>query len=357
MPASNPTSQNFAFLNEHNALFVELAESAERAFASDPNTTLIKLRQLGEALSQHLAALSGIPFDDQTTQAELLYRLNRELRLEPQIKELFHILRVEGNKATHQFRTQHKEAMSGLRVARDLAIWFHRSFGKAGAQFKPGPFIPPADPSAQLRQLQSDIEKLRHDLQKANSELDSSQQLSQLIEKEKAEYEALALAMDEESRALAKQARQHEQALSQQQTAYEQKISALQHKLAQQDAQSADQQRQQVARKTQAASYSLVMSEEVTRILIDQQLQDAGWEADSQEITYQKGARPEKGTYRAIAEWPTQSDAQQRGRADYVLFAGLTPIAVVEAKKKTPTWRARSVRPNATAKASRSTPH
>lgn len=334
MPASNPTSSNFAFLSEHDALFVELAESAERAFASDPNTTLIKLRQLGEALSQHLAALSGITFDDQATQAERLYRLNRELRLEPQIKELFHILRVEGNKATHQFRTQHKEAMGGLRVARDLAIWFHRSFGKAGAQFKPGPFIPPADPSAQLRQLQSDIETLRHDLQQANSELDSSQQLSQLIEKEKAEYEALALAMDEEARQHASQARQHEQALSQQQTAYEQKITALQQKLAEQDAQSADQQRQQVARKTQAASQSLVMSEEVTRILIDQQLQDAGWEADSQEITYQKGARPEKGSHRAIAEWPTQCDAQQRGRADYVLFAGLTPIAVVEAKKE-----------------------
>lgn len=87
--------------------------------------------------------------------------------------------------------------MAGLKVARALTIWFHRSFGKAGTQFKPGPFMPPADPSAQLRQLQTDIEKLRHDLQQANVELDSSQQFSQLIEKEKAEYEALAIAMDE----------------------------------------------------------------------------------------------------------------------------------------------------------------
>jgi type I restriction enzyme R subunit len=116
---------------------VELTESAERAFASDPNTTLIKLRQLGEALAQHLAALSGIEFDEQTSQSELLYRLNRELRLEPQIKELFHILRIEGNKATYQFRTQHKEAIDNLKVARALAIWFHRSFGQVGASFKP----------------------------------------------------------------------------------------------------------------------------------------------------------------------------------------------------------------------------
>ncbi|PJX12739.1 type I restriction-modification system endonuclease [Halomonas sp. 141] len=330
---SDQISTNFSFLAEHDALFVQLASAAEGAFSSDPNTTLIKLRQLGEALAQHLAALSGIECDEQTSQSELLYRLNRELRLEPQIKELFHILRIEGNKATHQFRTQHKEAMDGLKVARALAIWFHRSFGKAGASFKPGPFVPPADPSAQLRQLQSDIEKLRHDLQHANMALEGSQQLSQLIEKEKAEYEALAVAMDEESRALAEQARQHEQALSQQQQAYEQKIKALQQKLTEQGEQTVNQQRQQVAKQTKAATDTLVLNEELTRILIDQQLQDAGWEADSQDITFQKGARPEKGTYRAIAEWPTNHNGK-KGRADYVLFAGLTPIAVVEAKKE-----------------------
>lgn len=76
-----------------------------------------------------------------------------------------------------------------------------------------------------------------------------------------------------------------------------------------------------------------MLSEELTRLLIDQQLIEAGWEDDSQELTYQKGARPEKGTYRAIAEWPTESQGK-KGRADYLLFAGLVPTAVVEAKKE-----------------------
>ncbi|WP_092032354.1 type I restriction-modification system endonuclease [Marinobacter sp. DSM 26671] len=327
------SSHNFGFLAEHDPLFVDLAESAERVFSSDPNTTLIKLRQLGEALAQHLAALSGIVFDEQTSQSDLLYRLNRELRLEPQVKELFHTLRIEGNKATHQFRTRHKEAMDGLKLARELAIWFHRSFGKKGADFKPGPFVPPSDPSSELRLLQTDIEKLRHELHQANMELGSSQQLTELVEKEKAEYEALAHAMDEESRALADQAREHEQALDKQQQDYEQKIKALQDQLTQQGEKSVNEQRQQVAKQTKAASAALVLNEELTRILIDQQLAEAGWEADSQEITYQKGARPEKGVNRAIAEWPTEIQGS-KGRADYVLFAGLTPIAVVEAKKE-----------------------
>ena len=74
---------NLSFLSEHDSLFVQLVE---RAFASYPNTTLIKLRQFGEAVAQDLAALSGIELEEQTSRSELLYRLNRELRLEPQIK-------------------------------------------------------------------------------------------------------------------------------------------------------------------------------------------------------------------------------------------------------------------------------
>lgn len=337
MTSSNQTS-NFGFLVEHDPLFVELALSAERAFASDPNTTLIKLRQLGEALAQHIAALAGIPFDEQTTQADLLYKINRELKLEPVVRELFHTLRVEGNKATHQFKTHHKEAINGLVVARKLAIWFHQSFGKVGTRFKAGPFVSPADPSEQLRKLQSEITQLKNELQQANLDLGSSQQLNELIAEEKDQYEALAHAMDEESRALAQQAATHEQALNKQQNDYEAKIRTLQAQLATQDEQSQTSRRQQLNRNTQAATQHIVLDEALTRILIDQQLTEAGWQADSEALTFQKGTRPEKGKNIAIAEWPTEykSSAQpnEKGRADYVLFAGLTPIAVVEAKKE-----------------------
>lgn len=107
----NAVSANFNFLAEHDPLFVQIASAAENIFPSDPNTTLIKLRQLGEALAQHIAALAGIEFDEQLSQADLLFRLQRELKFEPMVKDLFRTLRVEGNKATHQFRTKHKEAL------------------------------------------------------------------------------------------------------------------------------------------------------------------------------------------------------------------------------------------------------
>ncbi|MFX6040555.1 hypothetical protein ABTE96_21535, partial [Acinetobacter baumannii] len=70
------------------------------------------------------------------------------------------------------------------------------------------------------------------------------------------------------------------------------------------------------------------LDEAATRRRIDQQLQDAGWEADSETLRHSLGTRPQKGKNIAIAEWPTTE-----GPADYVLFLGLTPVAAVEAKK------------------------
>lgn len=84
---------NFDFLGEHDPIFLQLASAAERAFSSDPNTTLIKFRQLGEALAQDIAARCGLEFDGQTSQSDLLFKLNREIRLDPAIRELFHTLR------------------------------------------------------------------------------------------------------------------------------------------------------------------------------------------------------------------------------------------------------------------------
>ncbi len=329
----NDQPLNFHFLAEHDSLFVELAASAERAFSSDPNTTLIKLRQLGEALAQDIAARVGLELEEKTSQADLLYLLHQEIRFSPEVRQLFHTLRHEGNIATHQFRTQHKEALDGLKMARELAVWYHQSFGKQGTKFKPGRFKVPSDPSKQLQELQEEIEKIKGALTDANSQLTSSQQLNDLIQQEKDVYEALAHAMDEESQQLAQQAKVHEQALEKQQLQYEGRLAELQKQIKEQSEKDRSSQRKQVTKKTRSASQNISLSEELTRILIDQQLVEAGWEADTQDLTWEKGARPEKDKNKAIAECPTRFQ-DKKGRADYVLFRGLTPIAVVEAKKE-----------------------
>lgn len=324
---------NFAFLAEHDPIFQQLATSAERSFSSDPNTTLIKLRQLGEALAQDIAARCGLEFDERASQSDLLYRLNREVGLERVVLNLFHTLRIEGNKATHQFRTRHKEALDGLKLARELAVWFHRSFGSKASDFKAGAFISPQDPSHHLRDLQTEIEKLKVELSETNQQLDSSQQLAELLEREKEEYAVLAEQMDAEARQLSEQSETSEVAFTQQLSEFETRIKELQDELAKKDTQQVSEQKKSIGQSTRKATQHITLNEELTRVLIDQQLLDAGWQADTQELTYQKGCRPEKGINKAIAEWPTQFQCK-KGRADYVLFCGLVPIAVVEAKKE-----------------------
>ena len=94
---------------------------------------------------------------------------------------------------------------------------------------------------------------------------------------------------------------------------------------------------QQVARESRRrqagkAASQRQRSEAETRYLIDQQLRQVGWEADTENLCYAKGARPAKGRNLAIAEWPTDSTIGNRGRVDYALFIGLQLAAVIEAK-------------------------
>ena len=70
-----------------------------------------------------------------------------------------------------------------------------------------------------------------------------------------------------------------------------------------------------------------MMTESETRKIIDKQLRKVGWEADSANLRYSKGTRPQNGRNIAIAEYPTEN-----GFADYVLFVDTKAVAVIEAK-------------------------
>lgn len=61
------------------------------------------------------------------------------------------------------------------------------------------------------------------------------------------------------------------------------------------------------ARREQAnkAASFINLSERETRYIIDEELRKVGWEADTDNLRYSKGTRPQKGKNIAIAEWPT----------------------------------------------------
>src|SRR5438309_558300 len=119
------TSANFSFLAVHDAQLVRLGALAERYFKDDPTTSLIKLRQYGEVLAQLVAAKAGLFGDPQEQQADLLRRLKFDRVVPREVGDLFHHLRLVGNKATHEHHGNHAEALTALKVGRELGIWFH----------------------------------------------------------------------------------------------------------------------------------------------------------------------------------------------------------------------------------------
>ena len=147
-------SPNFAFLKVHDLQLVRLGSQAERYFAEDPNTCLIKLRQFGELLAQLVAATVGLYEDKAETQLELLRRLELRGAIGGEALDLFHELRKSGNRATHSRSGEQRTALSNLKYARVLGIWFHRSYGGV-ADFQPSPFVPPTDPERETTVLKT----------------------------------------------------------------------------------------------------------------------------------------------------------------------------------------------------------
>jgi type I restriction enzyme R subunit len=62
-------------------------------------------------------------------QSDLLARLRRDTAYPRDVIDLFHDLRRVGNEAVHQHRGDYGTALTALKVARQLAVWFHRTFG------------------------------------------------------------------------------------------------------------------------------------------------------------------------------------------------------------------------------------
>src|SRR5258706_2334961 len=120
-------SYNFSFMRAYDPQFDRLGALAERYFRDDPNASLVKLRQFGELLAQEVAARVGLYTSAEEAQSDLRRRLKAERAAPPTATELFHQIRIAGNQATHAYADEHGLALTTLKVARELSIWFHRT--------------------------------------------------------------------------------------------------------------------------------------------------------------------------------------------------------------------------------------
>lgn len=314
-------SANFEFLNrQRDDQLYRLATLAERYFSTDPPGSLAKLRLFAELLAKDVAArhallpTGAVSFDDVLRVLKVRAVLPRE------ISELLYQLKGFGNAAVHDHAGTTSQALVALKMARQAAIWFHRSYGGV-PEFKPGPFVPPRPPEDRSAALSAEIEELRA-LVRASADAEAKARLAQQ------EAETARLQAQE-----AAEARERDRAFWEQYAAEteagkreaEGQLKLLQERAAATPpaqlsflAQFAGQQAQKVE-----------LDEATTRVLIDEQLRSAGWTVDSVRIRHAAGARPQPGQKVAIAEWPTES-----GPVDYALFIDGRCVGVVEAKRE-----------------------
>lgn len=261
---------NFEFLNQYWPVLAQIGAAAESYVYSDANACLYKLGMFGERLIREIFAFEHIKEPAiDNTHANRIRLLKREGLIPKKIDDILYALRKTRNDAVHAGADSVEDAKTLLSMTYNLAVWFMEVYGDWG-------YIAPA--------------------------FVMPENVAQ------PDYETIIKEQEKKIAALSKQI----EAVS---TAASFKTS------------------KERAEKGETASESMELSEAETRCLIDAQLRKFGWDADTNNLRYSKGTRPQKGKNLAIAEWPTDSAVGKNGYADYVLFVGLKLVGIVEAKK------------------------
>jgi type I restriction enzyme R subunit len=302
------SSPNFAFLVKYDEVLVRHAALAERYVFDDPNLALIRLRQFGELLAQHTAAYTGVAVEDHESQREVIDKLWDRQIINPQVSQLFHSLRKAGNEVAHRHTGDRREALHQLQTAWKLAVWFHRSFG-GDLHFKAGPFIPPPDPDEAEHELRTEFERLRESLVAVQEEIAGTQRLVEEHGRQCQGAEVPAKRAYDDLTAALELAAETEQQLEQERQRFQQHLAELQTQVAA----APIEQQAALAELAQHEAEELDLDEAQTCRIIDQQLREAGWEADILALTYAGRREVISGSTRFSRDnWTTSSATSPR---------------------------------------------
>ncbi|WP_433524036.1 DEAD/DEAH box helicase family protein [Nocardia pseudovaccinii] len=322
-------SRNFGFLLPHVPLLVAYGAAAESYVFTDPNTSLIKSRQFGEALAADLIRRARIR-NTGTTQFERLKALDKEGYLHGNVGATFHEVRTLGNNANHKDYDNADDAFRVLNCCFRLGVWYHRLLTSSREQIAFVPPDPDCTPAAHNRRLREEVTQARQALKETR--LTYENQASH------AEAEHAARAAAEQELAAAR-AERDEMARS---------IAMLQEQLKYvEEAQETDYARQRRAEATDRAAISAAVAERArlldnaeqaardplteaqVRSRLDLMLVAAGWQV--QDVAEQNlwAQGDHRGSGVAVRETTTA-----RGRADYALYVERKLVGVIEAKRE-----------------------
>lgn len=262
---------NFAFLKSKWDELAKFGELAEQYLYSDTNTCFLKMGLLAEHIVQYMLAYDGISQpEDDNTHANRIHLLRRNDLLPQEIDNILYVLRKTRNDAAHKGMESFDKAKENLELTYDLASWFMQTYGDY--TYEPVAYVMPKNVTVDIAELEEKNKEQENFIQGLEKRLEELQKASKASSERKAK-------------------------------AY-----------------------------SNAKKYPL--SEHETRMIIDKQLREVGWEADTDLLRQSKGTKPEKGRNIAIAEWKTDSAVGKKGYVDYALFIGETMVGVIEAKKE-----------------------
>ncbi|MBN8969348.1 MAG: type I restriction-modification system endonuclease [Rhizobiales bacterium] len=311
---------NFSFLEANSPQLAKLGRLAERYFADDPPTALVKLRQFAEITAKEVAARQALLPDGRASFDDILRILRARSIFQREIADLFYHLKRAGNDAAHEDKGTASDALTALKIARAIGGWFHQTYGNAPS-FRLGPFVPPTAPEDASAALHQEIATLRQAVA-AGADAEAKAQLA--IQETEATRRALKGRAEAEARERSfweSYAADTEAALR----AAERSLTDMQAKATAAPAH----QLELLAQVAAKSAETIDIDESTTRVLIDEQLRAAGWKVDSAILRHGNGTRPQSGEAIAIAEWPTRS-----GPVDYALFVDGHCIGVIEAKRQ-----------------------
>lgn len=261
---------NFEYLKRYWPALAQIGAAAENYLYSDPNACIYKLGMFGERLILEIFAFEHIPEPTvDNTHSNRIRLLKREGLIPKKIDDILYAIRKTRNNAVHSGEDSVDDAKILLQMTYNLSTWFMEVYGDW--DYIPADFVMP--------------EKVVLP-----------------------DYEAIIKEQEDT-------------------------IATLSHKVEFISTQASNKSTTERVQKAETTSENMELSEAETRYLIDEQLRKYGWEADTNNIRYSKGTRPQKGKSFAIAEWPTDSKVSKNGYADYALFVGLQLVGIVEAKK------------------------
>lgn len=265
-------SSNFEFLEKDWEILAKIGEMAEYNLYKDPNTALIKMRQLGEYIVKSIMKIERLPEPEDSNQKKRINLLRSYDVLGENEAIILEALREKGNKAVHNGFSDRDIAERLLPQVVKLCGWFNELYGTD--------YSFDSDKITYQKPLEIDYKEAYEHLKTRYES----------IEKEKA-FERMSF---DDRKMKSKEERQ----------------KILQRKRKREE------------------------TETETRFNIDEQLRNAGWETDTQKLNYKiNKTLPESKRNMAIAEWPCIKEDGEKGYVDYALFCGKTLIGVVEAKR------------------------